>query len=375
MSSNFEAQLNSYTETRKNRFYSEHQHTTRTNEQEASSHSLQPCTRTSNNVCTCGSCLCSNTSASCCKGCTFRSNSLELFHIPLNGQRIPLRIHYLWPVFLVLSSLASFSASSIHGLFTIVMGGPILFFSVLLHEIGHATAALYLGGDVESILLWPLGGLASISFYQETDPKTDALIAIAGPLTHFPQVAFWIIVMYCTNNGSISLSCTLTWGFNFWLCLCAGAILIQVLLFCFNLIPAYPLDGGRIFRSSLQLLGMRSSIAFMLTAIIGSLFGWYFVYSGLGSKLNQASTLYSGMNEVAMGIFILYNCLLLWRVGIASYMTEEREESFNSTEHASYNGVPVGNTQQAAGSNTVSGTGNNTGTRNGNPIVYHRLDV
>jgi hypothetical protein len=42
---------------------------------------------------------------------------------------------------------------------------------------------------VERILLWPLGGLAFISFAEENSPKADALVAIAGPLTHIPQVS------------------------------------------------------------------------------------------------------------------------------------------------------------------------------------------
>ena len=198
-------------------------------------------------------------------------NSIEVLSIPLLGQgRVPLRIHYTWPAFILLSFLVSLRISPLFALFALVLGGPILFTTVLIHEVGHALMAISLGGRVSQILLWPLGGLAYMSFFGETNPKADALVAIAGPATHVPQILFWIILMAASNAGDVELNWRLAWGWNFWLSLCAGAIAMQISLFLFNLIPAYPLDGGRILAAFLASSNMNQNRAFQLTAMIGS---------------------------------------------------------------------------------------------------------
>ena len=261
-------------------------------------------------------CFCSREILSaCCANCLCLSSSVQVCRLPFGPNGIPLRIHYLWPFFLVLSAFPAFYTSSVMGVFSLVLGGPVLFMTVLIHELGHATMALKLGGDVSKILIWPLGGLAYISFFGDSNPKADALVAIAGPLTHIPQIAFWISAMYLSNNGQVSLFWPVDWGFNFWLALCSAAILLQISLFLFNLIPAYPLDGGRLFGALLSWLKFNRNTAFMATAFVGSIFGWFFLFEGLRTASSKTFTFYSSGNEMMIGIFILMNCLELWILG------------------------------------------------------------
>jgi len=241
----------------------------------------------------------------------FQSDSVEVLKLPLTAEGVPLHIHYLWLVFILLTSITAFQVSPLHGCFALILTGPVLFTTVVIHEMGHAAAALRLGGQVQRILLWPLGGLAFISFVDENSPKADAIVAIAGPLTHIPQVMVWGLLMYLTT-GQVASSWDLGWGWNFWRAMCAGAIAIQFTLFFFNLIPAYPLDGGRLFRALLLHMKFDKHVTCLVVAGVGSLFGWSFVFSGFKPS---SGSIFSGWNEVAIGIFILANCWQLWTMG------------------------------------------------------------
>lgn len=195
-------------------------------------------------------------------------NSLKVLTLPILGG-VPLHIHSLWLVFILLSCLGAWQISSLFAVYSLLLGGPVLFLTVLIHELGHAAMAVKLGGTVSRILLWPLGGLAYISFFGETSPKADALVAIAGPLTHFPQVALWAGLMALSTGGTVQLTWPISWGYDLWVAVCAGAIGIQVALFLFNLIPAYPLDGGRLFGALLQHLKVDRNRSFQYSALLG----------------------------------------------------------------------------------------------------------
>lgn len=107
--------------------------------------------------------------------------SMLLCTLPvLQRGGIPLHVHYLWPAFLLLSFLIAIQISYLHAICTIVLLGPILLLTIVIHELGHAAMAIVLGGKVKAILLWPLGGLAYFGVFSVDDPFRDALIAIAG---------------------------------------------------------------------------------------------------------------------------------------------------------------------------------------------------
>lgn len=110
----------------------------------------------------------------------------------------------LLPVLLVFQCLFyTLEAESDHGkalAFAALVYGPILFLTVLVHEFGHSLAARSVGGNAHTILLWPLGGLAYCS--HDAGPKADLWVTFAGPLTHVPQIGFWVLIAWLLDIGA-----------------------------------------------------------------------------------------------------------------------------------------------------------------------------
>ena len=128
--------------------------------------------------------------------------------------------------------------------------------------------AVYYGGRVKLILLWPLGGVAYLSMFGAQNPFADALVALAGPATHIPQVLFWLLLMAISNGGKIHMAYALTWN-TLWLQVCAGAISTQLAIFLFNLLPAFPLDGGRILAACLAMRNFEENSVFKICSALG----------------------------------------------------------------------------------------------------------
>jgi len=113
--------------------------------------------------------------------------------------------------------------------------------SVLLHELGHVYGAQKHDIPVASITLWILGGAAEITRQPET-PRSEFEVTIAGPL-----VSLLLGIIFLTTAGvTTMLGNTMLTLF----CLLLGAL--NVLMLVLNLIPAFPLDGGRLLRSALN---------------------------------------------------------------------------------------------------------------------------
>lgn len=120
------------------------------------------------------------------------------------------------------------------------------FTCVVLHELGHSLTAMRFGVHVRRILLMPIGGMAEFDQIPRR-PSQELLITIAGPAVNFAiAAALWVLIDLpsgwdagTATNSLIDLARTLlVW--NLWMGL-------------FNLIPAFPMDGGRILRACLAL--------------------------------------------------------------------------------------------------------------------------
>jgi Zn-dependent protease len=281
------------------------------------------------------------------------NSDMEVLRLPIADKWIPVRMHLLWLVFVSASTIPAFCTSLLLGTYTLVMIGPVLFLTVLLHELGHVIAALVLGGEVDSILLWPLGGLGTVSFTGDISIVTDGLVSIAGPLMHIPQLAFWSLCMYFSNHGSVTLITPLNWDKDFWLSVCSGAMTIQLALFIFNMLPAYPLDGGHLLKALLTYLNLLPGTVSSITAFVGSMFGWYFVLGGLhgpgeagrGNSSTSLLQLVSGSNELCIGVYMLVECYALWQEGTPA-LHEEDQVSYvsaptNATSSTLTPSVPV----------------------------------
>ncbi|MFO8116259.1 MAG: M50 family metallopeptidase [Halorubrum sp.] len=114
-----------------------------------------------------------------------------------------------------------------------------LFVGVLLHEFGHSIVAMRYGYEIESITLWLLGGLASFTEFPE-DWKHEFWIAIAGPVVSVAVGAVCYVVFVVAPVGSDAV--LFVFGY---------LALLNVVLAGFNMLPAFPMDGGRVLRALL----------------------------------------------------------------------------------------------------------------------------
>lgn len=114
-----------------------------------------------------------------------------------------------------------------------------LFAGVLLHEFGHSVVAMRYGYEIESITLWLLGGLASFTEFPE-DWKHEFWIAVAGP-----------IVSVAVGVGCYAVFVLAPAGSNAVLFVFGYLALLNVVLAGFNMLPAFPMDGGRVLRALL----------------------------------------------------------------------------------------------------------------------------
>ncbi|MGZ8649547.1 MAG: site-2 protease family protein [Solirubrobacteraceae bacterium] len=134
---------------------------------------------------------------------------------------------------------------------TAVSSALLFFFSLILHELGHAVAARREGIGIESIDLWFFGGIARMS--RDTDsPGAEFRVAIAGPLVTVAVVAVCLAIGVATVGWpEFWDAVVLTQGANVTpaLLLLSWLALINAVLFVFNMIPAFPLDGGRVARA------------------------------------------------------------------------------------------------------------------------------
>lgn len=222
--------------------------------------------------------------------------------LPLGSVRgIPVRLQVTFPLLLIFSLLASGVSSWAALAWAALLYGPILLTTVLIHELGHALAAVHAGGEAHGILLWPLGGLAYIG--HSSGPRADLLIALAGPLTHVPMLLLWLAVLFPVYHAAYG-----SWAIgigipspseHFGLAVVAGAIWLNISLACFNLLlPAYPLDGGRIFADAMLLAGVAPQAAAKVTAGVAVVLG----LGVLGLGIWQFNTL-----TVLVGAWMLWS--------------------------------------------------------------------
>ena len=118
-----------------------------------------------------------------------------------------------------------------------------LFGCVVLHELGHALMARRFGIETEDITLYPIGGVARLR-RMPLRPGAELLIALAGPAVNFCIIAA-LIVLQMVGLANFAYGSWLD-GFV------ENLILVNLVLGLFNLIPAFPMDGGRVLRALLS---------------------------------------------------------------------------------------------------------------------------
>ncbi len=149
-----------------------------------------------------------------------------------------------------------------------VAGAVLLFASVLLHELGHSVVAQGFGIPVPRITLFLFGGVSQIAKDAPT-PGQEFWISAVGPLTSLMLAAFfWEIEPLVRPVQPL-------------FALAKYLALINVALAAFNLVPGYPLDGGRIFRAFLWRITHSHSHATVVAGLTGRFFGFLLIFWGI----------------------------------------------------------------------------------------------
>lgn len=240
---------------------------------------------------------------------------------------IQIRIDWSWLLIfaLVTWSLATLFGS-MHSDWTVLMNwglaviaASLFFASILAHELAHALMARRMGTPVRNITLFMFGGISNIQ-KEPNSPLSEFLIAIVGPFTSFLLGSAFLvlgmgsIVLNNTSflNPSVALSQIGPIGTIFtWL----GSI--NILIALFNLIPGFPLDGGRIVRSSLWAVTKDLPLATRLASILGQVIAWALILLGIAMMF--------GVNIPLLGTGFLNG---LWIVFISWFLQNAAVQSY-----------------------------------------------
>ena len=166
--------------------------------------------------------------------------------------------------------------------------------SLLAHELAHSIVAMRRGVRVEGITLWLFGGVSRFSS-ESSSPGAQALITFVGPLTSLLLGAVFLLASVAAGGGGHPglVPATLAWlGY------------INILLGVFNLLPAFPLDGGRILQSLIWLRTGNRLRATNIAARIGMAFAFLLIAYGLVTVF-VAGSLFGGIWSVFLGWFLL----------------------------------------------------------------------
>ncbi|MFC1907537.1 CBS domain-containing protein [Chloroflexota bacterium] len=196
---------------------------------------------------------------------------------------IEIGIHYTWILAFVLISwsLAQGFFPQVYPGWTMgayvttgILAALLLFVSVLLHELAHSLVAKARGLPVGSITLFIFGGVSNLEGEAEK-PSVEFTMSIVGPLTSLVlAVIFWGLSQLISMPDSPAAA------------LLGYLWMINALLAAFNLIPGFPLDGGRVLRAVIWGTTGNFVRATNIAAMIGRLFGWALIAFGLFQLLS-----------------------------------------------------------------------------------------
>jgi Zn-dependent protease/CBS domain-containing protein len=184
-----------------------------------------------------------------------------------------------------------------------------VFGCIVLHELGHALTARRYGVRTRDIILLPIGGVARLERMPEK-PLEELRVALAGPMVNV-LIAAGLYLILATFGGAPHLEQFISWRGGF----LARLLVANVWLFAFNLIPAFPMDGGRVLRALLA-TRLEYTRATQLAAHVGQ--GLAFLFGLLGLFWDP---------------FLLFIALFVW-------MGAEGESAMVQS-HTALGGVPV----------------------------------
>lgn len=231
------------------------------------------------------------------------------------GRIFGINVYVDWSwllIFVLVTSSLSSLFGSIHPFWspllrlgTSLVASLLFFGSVLAHELGHSLVARRNGIPVSRITLFLFGGVASIE--REPDsPKAEFLMAISGPLT---SIVIGVVLTFIASL-SIPMAAPLTDPLALLSAMGPGATLffwlgsVNVSLGLFNLLPGFPLDGGRVLRSIVWAISDNLVTATRWASAVGQAFAWVMIISGLAAIFGLGVPLVGG--SVLDGLWLTF---------------------------------------------------------------------
>lgn len=153
-----------------------------------------------------------------------------------------------------------------------------IFGCVVLHEFGHVLMARHFGIRTRDVVLLPIGGVARLEYFP-TKPRQELLIALAGPAVTLAIAMILYGVLLIFGSGPMGVESVMSFGRGF----LDNLLVVNVYILLFNLIPAFPMDGGRVLRAALASrmgLARGTRIAATVGKGIAVLFGLYAMFGG-----------------------------------------------------------------------------------------------
>ena len=235
----------------------------------------------------------------------FGGGSIQLARV--FGIRIGVDVSWFLVLFLIIYTLTNYYERVGAGsdAFLLATVSALLFFlSILLHELGHAVVAIRNGIPISGIDLWLFGGVAKLE--RDTDSAgVEFRVAVAGPLVTLAiaAICFGIgagisspdeVLEGAVYDSSVGTQATAVLGY---------LMSINLLVLFFNLIPGFPLDGGRIARAiAWKITGDRNR-ATRFAAILGRGAGWLMVGAGVVIAVTTEDLL-AGVWLAFIGVFL-----------------------------------------------------------------------
>lgn len=185
-----------------------------------------------------------------------------------------------------------------------------VFGCVALHELGHAMAARGYGIRTRDITLYPIGGVARLERMPEK-PSAEMVIALAGPAVNVAIALVLGAIWFAGHRTLGSLGSAGDWTNDF----VARLAVANVALVVFNLIPAFPMDGGRVLRAFLSWFTHRTT-ATEIAGVVGAVFAVLFGIYGL----------------VTFNLLLVFLAVSVFMMGRQEVQAVRHEEAFKRRE-------------------------------------------
>jgi len=232
-------------------------------------------------------------------------NSVYLFKV----FGIPIRIHFSWLIIfglLTLILVTQYFPNERHYQWAAwtywivgIITSLLFFVSVLLHELAHSVVARWRGMKVRDIVLFVFGGVSELGGEPES-AQTEFIMAFVGPLTSFAIGAVSLLLYWLTLKVSEPVSAVAYYLF-----------FINVALGIFNLIPGFPLDGGRVLRAILWGVTGDLQRSTRWASRLGSFFAYAFIFAGICLMLF--------LQAYANGLWLIFIGWFLNNAALSSY--------------------------------------------------------